>query len=69
MKRQLRRLADDVLEGSVDKGIASVAAQVLGVYIRAVEQDRKVKETEELEERIEALERTQEQKRGGRWGA
>jgi hypothetical protein len=70
VKRQLRDIAADVLEGMVDKGIASVAAQVLGVYIRAVEQDRKIWEQDELLERLEALEQaTQTNVRRPPWGA
>jgi flagellar motility protein MotE (MotC chaperone) len=65
VKRQLRDIADAVLEGTLDKGSASVAAQVLGVFIRAVEQERKVREQDELEERLAALEQTQTQNKGG----
>lgn len=53
---QLRDLAADVLSGKVDKGKASVAAQVFGVYVRSVETARRLRETEELAERIAALE-------------
>lgn len=70
VKSQLRQLADDVLAGNVDKGIASVAAQVLGVYIRACEQDRKIREQDELLERLAALEQaTQTNGRRPPWGA
>ncbi len=70
VKLQLRSLADNVIEGSIDKGSASVAAQVLGVYIRAVEQERKVREQDELVARLDALEQaTQSQGRRGPWGA
>ena len=69
VKAQLRTLADDVVAGDIDKGSASVAAQVLGVFIRAVEQERKVREQDELEERLAALEQARGDKRGGyRWG-
>jgi hypothetical protein len=69
VKAQLRTLADDVISGTIDKGSASVAAQVLGVFIRAVEQERKIREQEELEARIQQLEEMQEQKGGKRWEA
>jgi hypothetical protein len=56
VRSMLRRLADDVLDGSVDRADGSVAAQILGVYLRAVELERKVKESEEFEARLAALE-------------
>ena len=58
IKGRLSGLADDVLAGEVDKGVAAVASQVLNVYLRAIATELKVKETEELEERIAELERT-----------
>jgi len=69
VKRQLRDIADAVLEGRLDKGRGSIAAQVLGVYIRAVEQERKIREQDELEERLAALEQARGDQRGGYgWG-
>jgi hypothetical protein len=52
-------LADDVLAGRVDRADASVAAQVLGVYIRATEQERKQREHEEFGERLARIEELQ----------
>jgi hypothetical protein len=70
VKAQLRTLADDVVAGNIDKGSASVAAQVLGVFTRVVEVERKIREQDELLERLGALEQTI-QSTGGRrpWGA
>ncbi len=70
VKRQLRQLAADVLDGTVDKARGSVVAQILGVYLRAEEVARKVKEAEVLEERVVALERLARETKGGRrrWG-
>jgi hypothetical protein len=56
VKSMLRRLADAVLGGSVDRADGSVAAQILGVYLRAVELERKVKESEEFDQRLSQLE-------------
>jgi len=64
-KQQLRTLADDVIEGRVDKGRASVAAQVLGVLQKWVEQERKIKETDELAKRVQELEEQQAQNMRG----
>jgi flagellar motility protein MotE (MotC chaperone) len=70
IKRQLRTIADEVLEGKITTAKGSVAAQVLGVYLRAVEQERKQRELEELEARITVLEEHAPDYRGGYrgWG-
>jgi hypothetical protein len=70
IKQRLSDLADDVLEGNVDKGVAAVASQILNVYLRAVSTELAVREQLELLERLEALEGAAEQQKGGkRWGA
>jgi hypothetical protein len=56
IKGRLSDLADDVLEGNVDRGTAVVASQVLNVYLRAVSVELKAREQLELIERLEALE-------------
>src|SRR5215212_2886218 len=61
VKERLRGLADGVLAGEVDEEAAAVASRILGVYLRAVEAERKVREQEEILGRIEALERRAEQ--------
>jgi hypothetical protein len=67
IKQRLSDLADDVLVAKVDKGVAAVASQILNVYLRSIELERKIKETDELEARIEALEQPQEG--SSRWPA
>src|SRR5215212_10140138 len=70
-KRLLRGIAAKVLKDEIDRGTASVAAQVLGVYLRAVEIERKVLETEKLEVELAELKAfvDQNQSQGGRrWG-
>jgi hypothetical protein len=71
IKRRLSDLADDVLEGRQDKGVAAVASQVLNVYLRAISVETKLKEQFELVARLEALEEGLEQSRGraSRWRA
>ena len=56
LKAQLRKLAEDTLAGDVERGVAAVVNQILNSRIRLVELERKIKETEELEGRLEALE-------------
>ena len=68
IKTRLSDLADDVLEGRQDKGVAAVASQVLNVYLRAVSVELKVQEQRELIERLEELERHLQTKRDP-WGA
>ena len=48
IKVRLRELAEDVVADRVTTAKGSVAAQILGVYLRAVEQERKQLEYEEL---------------------
>ena len=57
IKERLSDLADDVLEGRQDRGVAAVVSQVLNVYLRAVSAELKVKEQLELLERVEEVER------------
>jgi hypothetical protein len=40
----------------VDRGAAAVVNQLLNTVVRVVEQQRKIRETEELAARLEALE-------------
>ena len=56
IKQRLSGLADDVLDGGVDKGTGAVVSQILNVYLRAVGMELKIKEVEELEKRLEELE-------------
>jgi hypothetical protein len=67
IKTRLSDLADDVLEGRQDRGVAAVASQVLNVYLRAVSVELKAREQLELIERLEMLEEALEQK-GNRYG-
>jgi len=66
IKELLEDLTERVLTGDLPTGPAAVANQLINTRLRAVELERKVKETEELEARIEALERAQERAKGVR---
>jgi hypothetical protein len=46
-----------VLSGAVEPKRGAVAVQALSALIRAIEQERKIREIEEIEERISELER------------
>ena len=64
VKRQLRELADDVIAGRTDRGNAAVAGQLLGTFLRAASVELKVREQDEILQRLDALE---QQKGGNRW--
>jgi hypothetical protein len=63
IKQRLSDLADDVLEGRQERAVAAVASQVLNVYLRAVSVELKVREQQEITERLEELETLLEQRR------
>ena len=58
--RDVKALCEDlterVLAGELLPGPAAVANQLINTRLRAIEQERKNKETEDIEARIEALE-------------
>jgi hypothetical protein len=65
VKARIRELSEAVIEGKVDRGRASVAFQGYGVLRGFLDLERKIKETEELEARLEKLEELAEQRRRG----
>ena len=70
VKREIRTVISDVLEGRVERGVGAVVFQGYNTLLKAVEVDRRIREEEELLARIEQLEQTQEQQKGGRrWQA
>ena len=56
IKALLEDLTERVLSGEIETGRAAVANQLVNTRLRAIEQERKMRELEELEERLEALE-------------
>ena len=70
IKQRLSDLANDVLEDKVDKGKGAVVSQVLNVYLRALAVELKLREQEEILERVAELEALMDQrKQGDRYGA
>ena len=55
-KQRLSDLADNVLNGVVDRSVAGTASQILNVYLRAVDLELKAREQQELEARLEEIE-------------
>ena len=69
LKKRISLVIDAVLEGSQDWSQALVAIQGFNALKSVLELERKVKEQEEILERIEALEQFAETAKGGsRWG-
>jgi len=70
IKDLLKDLTNRVLkaEGAepLETGPAAVANQLINTRLRALEQERRNRETEDLEARIEALERANEREKGVR---
>ena len=68
--KELHRLLEDltkrVIDGELETSRGAVANQLIGTRIRLFEYERRLKELEEFEERIEALEQAQQQGGGSR---
>jgi hypothetical protein len=56
LKKQLKDLAAGVLSGEVARPDAAVVNQILNTRARLIELERKIREQEQLEERLAALE-------------
>jgi hypothetical protein len=69
IKTALQDVIAEAHSGQLERGRAAVLAQLYGVLLRSVEIERKLREQEEIEERLRALEAAHKAKRGGtRWG-
>jgi|SRR5215207_1823015 len=70
LKAQLEDLSDGVLEKRIDRSDAIAVNMIINTRARLIELERKIKETEELEQRISAIEQRQSfglgQHKGGR---
>ncbi len=65
IKDLLKSLTDDVLSGEVERATAIAANQLLNTALRAIELERRWKEIEDLEGRLEALEGVLKARRTG----
>jgi hypothetical protein len=65
IKDLLNSLTDDVLSGEVERATAIAANQLLNTTLRAIELERRWKEIEDLEGRLEALEGVLKARRTG----
>jgi hypothetical protein len=67
IKKLLSELTSDVLEGRLETSRAAIANQLLNTYLRALEIERKIKETEDHAERLEILEAITQEKGPRQW--
>ncbi len=58
LRKQLKDLVASVVEGELETSRGAVANQLIGTQVRLLEFERRLRETEELEERLEAIEGT-----------
>lgn len=67
----LESLTEQVVSGEIEPYPASVAGSLIGVRLRLLEYERRLKETQEIEARISELEEAAASGRRGnqRWGA
>jgi hypothetical protein len=67
VKGLLKRLIQQVLSGELGTSPAAVANQLVNTRLRALELERRWKEIQELEERLEALEQERQQAGSRSW--
>jgi hypothetical protein len=67
LKARILATVEGVLDGTVDRGRAAVAVQGYNALRAALELERKIRETEELAQRIEALEQADTETGGRTW--
>ena len=63
IKDQIQDMVDKTLSGLLDRGAAAVCGQLLNIKLRAIEVERKVRETEEFEERLAQIEASLSERR------
>lgn len=69
-KKEIRGVLGGVLKGTIHRSTGSVLFQGFNTQLRAIEVERKIREQDELEDRIAELERIAGPDKGGRtWGA
>ena len=69
LHKLLESLTEQVVSGELEPYPASVAGSLVGVRLRLLEYERRVKETDTLEGRIEELSAAFERQKGGAYGA
>ncbi len=67
LKRDVRKVIDDVLAGTVPQGPGAVALQGYNTLLRAAKVELDIREQTELIERLEVLEQNLQQQGGRQW--
>jgi hypothetical protein len=65
-RRQLKEIADNVLNRKLTPALGSVASQILGTYLKTFQEERKQREYEDLEKRVAEIEKRYNQRRDRR---
>lgn len=65
LKAQLKDLAEDVLTASVDPKVGAVVTQIVNARLKLIELERRIRETDDLETRIEQIQEALERSGGG----
>jgi hypothetical protein len=70
VKAELRETIEAVRDGHMDRGTGAILGGLYNTLLRALETERKWRELDEIEARLQALEAQEEGARGaGRWRA
>jgi hypothetical protein len=64
VKRELREVIEAVRDGSLDRGTGAVIGGLYNTWLRALETERRWHESDELEQRLSALEELAARERG-----
>ena len=63
LRAQLKNLTARVVDGELETSRGAVANQLIGTQVRLLEFERRLRETEELQGRLEAIEATLKERR------
>lgn len=69
VRKELKALVDNVLDGSVERGVGAVAGQIYNVILRGFEIERRVRETEETDAILAELRARVEEANREKFGA
>ena len=56
IKTDIKRVIEDVRGGRLDRGVGAVVGGLYNTLLKAVETERRIREQEELEDRLQVLE-------------
>jgi hypothetical protein len=59
VKAEIKRVIEDVLESRIERGVGTAAFMGFNALLKAIETERRIREQDELEERITALEQAE----------